>query len=92
MIVQLYLFSTTLKVCIFFSQWEGGRVVELGWTTSENLVCVLEDGSMIVYDINGQLLYSRIIQRVRVVKCHLVYLLRSKGHKKNRFRCGISAY
>ncbi|KAL5473503.1 hypothetical protein EMCRGX_G027993 [Ephydatia muelleri] len=43
--------------------WEGGRVIELGWTLSENLVCVLEDGSMIVYDINGQLLYSRIIQR-----------------------------
>ena len=48
-------------------QWEGGQVVDLGWTTAENLVCVLKDGSMIVYDINGQLFYSRIIQRVSMI-------------------------
>ena len=56
------------SICLCVIQWEGGRVIELGWTLSENLVCVLEDGSMIVYDINGQLLYSRIIQRVSLVK------------------------
>lgn len=37
----------------------------LGWTSSENLVVVVEDGSMAVYTIHGQQVYGRIITRVR---------------------------
>lgn len=50
--------------CFVCVQWEGGRVMGLGWTSTENLVVVLEDGSMAVYNIHGQLLYNRIITRV----------------------------
>ena len=49
----------------FCLQWEGGRVVALGWTGSENLVCVLEEGTLVVYSIHGQQIYTRIIARVR---------------------------
>ncbi len=46
------------------AQWAGGRVMQLGWTSSEDLIVIVEDGSMAVYGINGQLRYSRVITRV----------------------------
>ena len=52
---------------MYYLQWEGGHVVALGWTGSENLVCVLEEGTIVVYSIYGQQIYSRIIARVRTV-------------------------
>lgn len=52
---------------------EGGRVVGMGWTSSENLICVFEDGSMIVFDIEGCQLYVKLIARElrdqRVLEC-----------------------
>lgn len=45
-------------------QWEGGRIIGLGWTSSENLVCVLDEGTMVVYDLHGERVYSRPIARV----------------------------
>ena len=49
---------------VFLLQWEGGRVMGMGWTSSENLVCVLEEGTMVVYSIHGQNIYTRILARV----------------------------
>ena len=55
--------------CLYFSnQWAGGNIVGLGWTSSENIVCVLEEGNMVVYSIFGQQLYARIIARVSDVR------------------------
>ena len=39
-------------------------MVSIGWTSSENLVVILEDGSMAVYSIHGQLQFTRVITRV----------------------------
>jgi len=59
--------------------WEGGRVVALGWTGSENLVCVLEEGTLVVYSIHGQQIYTRIIAREvrehRVMECKFFHTL-----------------
>nr|DBA20146.1 TPA: hypothetical protein GDO54_015871 [Pyxicephalus adspersus] len=31
--------------------WKSGQVVHLGWTVSEDLVCIQEDGTVLIYDI-----------------------------------------
>ncbi|XP_066433385.1 vacuolar protein sorting-associated protein 16 homolog [Eleutherodactylus coqui] len=31
--------------------WKSGQVVHLGWTVSEDLLCVQEDGTVLIYDI-----------------------------------------
>lgn len=36
-----------------FFQWNSGRVIQLGWSGSEDLLCVQDDGSVLVYDIFG---------------------------------------
>ena len=54
--------SSVNTVCCL--QWEGGAIVGLGWTTSENLVCILEEGTMVVYDLRGEQVFARVIARV----------------------------
>ena len=36
----------------------------MGWTTSEDLVCILEEGTMVVYDLRGEQVFARVIARV----------------------------
>ena len=36
-----------------YFQWDGGAIVQMGWSVSEDLLCVAEDGSVFVYDIHG---------------------------------------
>ena len=36
----------------------------MGWTASENLICVFEDGSIAVHGIFGQKVYNRRLDRV----------------------------
>lgn len=44
----------TLKIIILaYFQWDGGAIVEMGWSVSEDLLCVADDGSVFVYDIHG---------------------------------------
>ena len=35
-------------------QWDKGRIVGMGWTDSEQLVCVLDDGTVRIYSIHGE--------------------------------------
>ncbi|XP_020601018.1 vacuolar protein sorting-associated protein 16 homolog [Orbicella faveolata] len=34
-------------------KWDGGAIVQMGWSVSEDLLCVADDGSVFVYDIHG---------------------------------------
>ena len=44
----------TLKITILnYFQWDGGAIVQMGWSVSEDLLCVADDGSVFVYDIHG---------------------------------------
>ena len=36
----------------------------MGWTASENLICVFEDGSITVHSIFGHKVYNRRLDRV----------------------------
>lgn len=38
----------------------------MGWTSSENLVCILEEGTMVVYDLRGEQVFARVIARVSI--------------------------
>ena len=49
------------------TQWSGGNIVGLGWTSSENIVCVLEEGNMVVYSIDGIHIFARILARVSII-------------------------
>lgn len=39
---------------ILLLQWDKGRIVGIGWTNTEHLMCVLENGAVRVYDIHGE--------------------------------------
>uniref|UniRef100_A0A3Q3IFB9 Vacuolar protein sorting-associated protein 16 homolog n=1 Tax=Monopterus albus TaxID=43700 RepID=A0A3Q3IFB9_MONAL len=39
--------------CLSVFQWKSGPVVQLGWTVSDELLCVQEDGSVLIYDLFG---------------------------------------
>lgn len=45
------------ELCLFVylpvSQWKSGPLVQLGWTVSDELLCVQEDGSVLIYDLFG---------------------------------------
>lgn len=42
-----------LIICFICFQWDGGAIVQMGWSVSEDLLCVADDGSVLVYDIHG---------------------------------------
>jgi hypothetical protein len=44
--------------------WGGGRVVGMGWNSNEDLICILEEGTLASYSIHGHIHYSRPISRV----------------------------
>uniref|UniRef100_A0A0D6R9L4 Protein VACUOLELESS1 n=1 Tax=Araucaria cunninghamii TaxID=56994 RepID=A0A0D6R9L4_ARACU len=64
-IVQLYAESARRKLLIFNSAgvllastvWDrpGGRLIGLGWSDEETLVCVVQDGTVYRYNIHGEL-------------------------------------
>lgn len=38
--------------------WRAGRLVEMGWTADEQLVCVLDDGTVNMYNVQGRLIQT----------------------------------
>ncbi|XP_071505509.1 vacuolar protein sorting-associated protein 16 homolog [Diadema antillarum] len=34
--------------------WDSGHVIHIGWSTAEDLLCIQEDGTVLVYDIFGK--------------------------------------
>lgn len=47
-ILETYSASGVLLATI---SWKSGQVVHLGWTVSEDLMCIQEDGTVLIYDI-----------------------------------------
>jgi hypothetical protein len=33
--------------------WSSGQIIQLGWSSTEDLLCVQDDGSVLIYDIFG---------------------------------------
>ncbi|KAI9106064.1 Vps16, N-terminal region-domain-containing protein [Phlyctochytrium arcticum] len=49
----MHLYTASGKLLNQF-QWDKGRIVEMGWTNTEHLMCVLETGVVRIYDIHGE--------------------------------------
>ena len=32
-------------------QWKSGQLVQLGWTASEDLLCIQKDGTVLIYNL-----------------------------------------
>ncbi|XP_018417505.1 PREDICTED: vacuolar protein sorting-associated protein 16 homolog [Nanorana parkeri] len=47
-VLEIYSASGVLLSTI---AWKSGQVVHLGWTVSEDLICIQEDGTVLIYDI-----------------------------------------
>lgn len=33
--------------------WSGGQIIQLGWSSTEDLLCIQDDGSVLIYDMFG---------------------------------------
>jgi len=55
-------------------EWDNKRVAGMGWNDQEQLVIVLEDGNVLLYDIYGKLvrnfLLLEVVTAAHVVECH----------------------
>ncbi|XP_061909972.1 vacuolar protein sorting-associated protein 16 homolog [Entelurus aequoreus] len=49
---QLEIYSASGVVIASFP-WKSGPVIQLGWTVSDELLCIQEDGSVLIYDLFG---------------------------------------
>lgn len=45
--------SDELSLCVPVTQWKSGPLVQLGWTVTDELLCIQEDGSVLIYDLFG---------------------------------------
>jgi hypothetical protein len=50
--MQIYT-SSGEKISSFI--WDKGKLVGMGWTDNEKLICVLQDGSVLIYNVLGEL-------------------------------------
>ncbi|KAI8809803.1 Vps16, N-terminal region-domain-containing protein [Cladochytrium replicatum] len=64
----MYIYTSSGRLINQF-QWDKGRIVGMGWTNTELLVCVLEYGSVRVYDIHGEFLPDA--KDYGVYDCHI---------------------
>ncbi|CAI8030181.1 Vacuolar protein sorting-associated protein 16 homolog [Geodia barretti] len=55
----------------------------MGWNSNEDLICILEEGTMAAYSINGLLKYSRPVSREvrehRVLDCKFFHTMEGSG-------------
>ncbi|KAI8911364.1 Vps16, N-terminal region-domain-containing protein [Powellomyces hirtus] len=55
-------------------QWEKGRIMGMGWTDSEQLICVLETGAARLYNIHGEFIQFSLGEEAKeygVLECRL---------------------
>ena len=39
-------------------QWTSGTLITVGWSRNEDLLCIQEDGAVLVYDMFGNYQYT----------------------------------
>jgi hypothetical protein len=49
----IYIYSASGNLIANF-KWDGGRIMQMGWSKTEDLVLVLEDGIIRIIDMNGE--------------------------------------
>ncbi|XP_065832323.1 vacuolar protein sorting-associated protein 16 homolog [Oscarella lobularis] len=54
----IYIFTASGRI-ILTIKWDGGSVVQLGWSHTEELIIVVERGTVLYYNIHGQFIKSQ---------------------------------
>ncbi|KAF8764583.1 Vacuolar protein sorting-associated protein like [Argiope bruennichi] len=71
---NIYIFSASGQA-ISTIKWNSGPLVHMGWSSSEDLVCVLEDGSVLLYDLFGNLTKTtsmgQDVKDTKVLECRI---------------------
>ena len=56
-------------------RWNSGNLLKMGWSCVEDLVCVQDDGSVLVYDIFGSFkktfTMGQEAKDVKIIQCHI---------------------
>ena len=66
-------FIIVIHVVVF--QWESGTVIHLAWSSTEELLCIQDDGQVLVYDIFGNIKRHFSMGQVCVIHCHFEQIL-----------------
>ncbi|KAJ3299233.1 hypothetical protein HK104_009629 [Borealophlyctis nickersoniae] len=69
----MYIYTSSGKLINQF-QWDKGRIINIGWTNTEHLICVLEYGGVRVYDIHGEFVQFSLGQDAKdcgVIDCQI---------------------
>ncbi|KAG8195406.1 hypothetical protein JTE90_001418 [Oedothorax gibbosus] len=71
---NIYIFSASGQV-ISTIKWNSGPLVHMGWSSSEDLICVLEDGTVLLYDLFGNLTKTtsmgQDVKDTKVLECRI---------------------
>jgi len=55
--------------------WNSGNLLKMGWTCVEDLICVQDDGSVLVYDVFGSFkktfTMGQEAKDVKIIQCHI---------------------
>jgi hypothetical protein len=70
----IYIYSASGNLIANF-KWDGGRIMQMGWSKTEDLVLVLEDGIIRIIDMNGEykttLSLGEEVKASRVLEAHV---------------------
>merc|ERR1712137_1152682 len=65
--------SSGVKISSFL--WDKGRIVKMGWSMKEELVIVMEDGTVMIFSLFGELVtqfsMGKEVQQQRVLDCQI---------------------
>lgn len=61
-------------------QWKSGIVVHIGWTTNEDLLCIQDDGTVLIHNIFGT--FKRHFSMGNVSSCQTLPYKLGPSHKE----------
>ncbi|GIY07057.1 vacuolar protein sorting-associated protein 16 homolog [Caerostris extrusa] len=71
---NIHIFSASGQA-ISTIKWNSGPLVQMGWSSSEDLICVLEDGTVLLYDLFGNLTNTfsmgQDVKDTKVLECRI---------------------
>ncbi|XP_065839193.1 vacuolar protein sorting-associated protein 16 homolog [Oscarella lobularis] len=76
----IYIFTASGRIISTIKWDSGGSVVQLGWSHTEELIIVVEGGTVLYYDIHGQFIRSQSLgEEVKASKILDAKIFRTRG-------------
>lgn len=71
---NIYIYSSS-GLHISTIKWNSGKLVHMGWTSTEELLCIQDDGTVLFYDMHGNFISSTSMRQeskeMRVLECKI---------------------